>query len=60
MHILGEMDKVLAKPNELTGLAPYFCKFKDKVKVVINKIGSTIKGCKRSLVLLSNFKIQVK
>ena len=47
MHILGEMDKVLAKPNELTGLAPYFCKFKvhkDKVKVVIGKGGSTIKG----------------
>ena len=47
MHILGEMDKVLSKPNELTGLAPYFCKFKvhkDKVKVVIGKGGSTIKG----------------
>jgi len=47
MHILGEMDKVLAEPNELTGLAPYFCKFKvhkDKVKVVIGKGGSTIKG----------------
>jgi len=47
MHILGEMDKVLAEPNELTGLAPYFCKFKvhkDKVKVVIGKGGATIKG----------------
>ena len=47
MHILSEMDKVLSKPNELTGLAPYFCKFKvhkDKVKVVIGKGGSTIKG----------------
>ena len=47
MHILGEMDKVLSKPNELTSLAPYFCKFKvhkDKVKVVIGKGGSTIKG----------------
>ena len=47
MHILGEMDKVLSQPNELTGLAPYFCKFKvhkDKVKVVIGKGGSTIKG----------------
>ena len=47
MHIIGEMDKVLPKPNELTGLAPYFCKFKvhkDKVKVVIGKGGSTIKG----------------
>lgn len=47
MHILGEMDKVLSTPNELTGLAPYFCKFKvhkDKVKVVIGKGGSTIKG----------------
>ncbi|MEC7859149.1 MAG: polyribonucleotide nucleotidyltransferase [Pseudomonadota bacterium] len=47
MHILGEMDKVLSSPKELTGLAPYFCKFKvhkDKVKVVIGKGGSTIKG----------------
>tara|TARA_B000000609_G_scaffold157348_1_gene151677 strand:+ start:11 stop:1735 length:1725 start_codon:yes stop_codon:yes gene_type:complete len=47
MHILGEMDKALSSPNELTSLAPYFCKFKvhkDKVKVVIGKGGSTIKG----------------
>ena len=47
MHILGEMDKVLSTHKELTSLAPYFCKFKvhkDKVKVVIGKGGSTIKG----------------
>ena len=39
------MDKVLAKPNELTGLAPYFKIWvhKDKVKA-IGKGGSTIKG----------------
>ena len=55
MHILGEMDKVLSKPNELTGLAPYFCKFKvhkDKVKVVIGKGGSTIKGLQEEFCLL--------
>ena len=47
MHILGIMDKAMPKANELTSLAPYFCKFKvhkDKVKVVIGKGGSTIKG----------------
>ena len=47
MHILGIMDEAMPKANELTSLAPYFCKFKvhkDKVKVVIGKGGSTIKG----------------
>jgi len=47
MHILGIMDEAMPKTNELTSLAPYFCKFKvhkDKVKVVIGKGGSTIKG----------------
>ncbi|MEC7513275.1 MAG: polyribonucleotide nucleotidyltransferase [Pseudomonadota bacterium] len=47
MHILGIMDQAMPKANELTSLAPYFCKFKvhkDKVKVVIGKGGSTIKG----------------
>ncbi len=47
MHILGLMDEAMPKANELTSLAPYFCKFKvhkDKVKVVIGKGGSTIKG----------------
>ena len=47
MHILGIMDKALPEPNELTPLAPYFTQFKidkDKVKVVIGKGGSTIKG----------------
>ena len=47
MHIIKVMDDALAKPNELTSLAPYFCKFKvhkDKVKVVIGKGGATIKG----------------
>ena len=47
MHILEKMDAVLSKPLELTSLAPSFTKFKvhkDKVKVVIGKGGSTIKG----------------
>jgi|TARA_X000000950_G_scaffold85817_1_gene107952 polyribonucleotide nucleotidyltransferase len=47
MHIIKVMDDALATPNELTSLAPYFCKFKvhkDKVKVVIGKGGATIKG----------------
>ena len=47
MHILGIMDEAMPKANELTSLAPYFCKFKvhkDKVKVVIGKGGTTIKG----------------
>ena len=47
MHILEIMDEAMPKANELTSLAPYFCKFKvhkDKVKVVIGKGGSTIKG----------------
>ena len=47
MHILGIMDEAMPKANELTSLAPYFCKFKvhkDKVKVVIGKGGSTIKA----------------
>ena len=47
MHILEKMDAVLSKPLELTDLAPSFTKFKvrkDKVKVVIGKGGSTIKG----------------
>ena len=47
MHILGIMDKAMPEPNELTPLAPYFTQFKidkDKVKVVIGKGGSTIKG----------------
>ena len=47
MHILGIMDEAMPKASELTSLAPYFCKFKvhkDKVKVVIGKGGSTIKG----------------
>ena len=47
MHILGIMDEAMPEANELTSLAPYFCKFKvhkDKVKVVIGKGGSTIKG----------------
>ena len=47
MHILRIMDEAMPKANELTSLAPYFCKFKvhkDKVKVVIGKGGSTIKG----------------
>ena len=47
MHILGIMDEAMPKANDLTSLAPYFCKFKvhkDKVKVVIGKGGSTIKG----------------
>ena len=47
MHILGIMDEAMPKANELTSLAPYFCKFKvhkEKVKVVIGKGGSTIKG----------------
>ena len=47
MHIIKVMDDALPKPNELTSLAPYFCKFKvhkDKVKVVIGKGGATIKG----------------
>ena len=37
----------MPEPNELTPLAPYFTQFKidkDKVKVVIGKGGSTIKG----------------
>jgi len=47
MHIIKVMDDALPQPNELTSLAPYFCKFKvhkDKVKVVIGKGGATIKG----------------
>ena len=47
MHILEKMDAVLSAPLELTSLAPSFTKFKvhkDKVKVVIGKGGSTIKG----------------
>jgi polyribonucleotide nucleotidyltransferase len=47
LHILKIMDEAISKPNDLSSLAPCFEKLvidKDKVKVVIGKGGSTIKG----------------
>ena len=47
LHILKIMDEAISKPNELSSLAPCFEKLiidKEKVKVVIGKGGSTIKG----------------
>ena len=47
LHILKIMDEAISKPNDLSSLAPCFEKLvidKEKVKVVIGKGGSTIKG----------------